>query len=159
MSIWIWSSDFDSVVGLVGPFGQQRRLGRGFRLGKGRSRGRRTVASVAVETLDGGKQVEASSPSRVVETVHTDELLSFPQRRREERRAPARQGRWEKGRATGEGAERREGGGQQINTEVIVDPSPMKQQLVANLKNEKNYMRNQDLDKAVMESKTTLELA
>ncbi|VAI54945.1 unnamed protein product [Triticum turgidum subsp. durum] len=41
--------------------------------------------------------------------------------------------------------------------EVIVDPR--KQQLVVNLKNGKNYMRNQDLDKAVMEFKTALELA
>ncbi|XBH76925.1 hypothetical protein VPH35_103485 [Triticum aestivum] len=41
--------------------------------------------------------------------------------------------------------------------EVIVDPR--KQQLVVNLKNGKNYMRNQDLDKAVVEFKTALELA
>ncbi|KAM3296205.1 hypothetical protein ACQJBY_038512 [Aegilops geniculata] len=41
--------------------------------------------------------------------------------------------------------------------EVIVDPR--KQQLVVNLKNGKNYMRNEDLDKAVMEFKTALELA
>ncbi|KAI4979716.1 protein FLUORESCENT IN BLUE LIGHT, chloroplastic-like [Hordeum vulgare subsp. vulgare] len=42
-------------------------------------------------------------------------------------------------------------------TEVIVDPR--KQQLAVNLKNGKNYMRNQDLDKAVTEFKIALELA
>jgi hypothetical protein len=47
--------------------------------------------------------------------------------------------------------------GRATETEVIVDPR--KQQLVVNLKNGKNYMRNQDLDKAVTEFKTALELA
>ncbi|XP_051199845.1 protein FLUORESCENT IN BLUE LIGHT, chloroplastic-like isoform X2 [Lolium perenne] len=47
--------------------------------------------------------------------------------------------------------------GRATETEVIVDPR--KQQLVVNLKNGKNYMRNQDLDKAVTEFRTALELA
>ncbi|RCV07056.1 hypothetical protein SETIT_1G213400v2 [Setaria italica] len=42
-------------------------------------------------------------------------------------------------------------------TDVVVDPR--KQQLVSNLRNGKNYMRNQDLDKAVVEFRTALELA
>ncbi|KAM0865922.1 hypothetical protein ACQ4PT_042970 [Festuca glaucescens] len=47
--------------------------------------------------------------------------------------------------------------GRATETEVIVDPR--KQQLVVNLKNGKNYMRNQDLDKAVTEFRIALELA
>uniref|UniRef100_A0ACD5Z1K6 Uncharacterized protein n=1 Tax=Avena sativa TaxID=4498 RepID=A0ACD5Z1K6_AVESA len=47
--------------------------------------------------------------------------------------------------------------GRAAETEVIVDPR--KQQLVVNLKTGKNYMRNQDLDKAVAEFRTALELA
>ncbi|CAN6244902.1 unnamed protein product [Urochloa humidicola] len=47
--------------------------------------------------------------------------------------------------------------GRITETDVIVDPR--KQQLVSNLKNGKNYMRNQDLDKAVVEFRTALELA
>ncbi|XP_047074186.1 protein FLUORESCENT IN BLUE LIGHT, chloroplastic-like [Lolium rigidum] len=47
--------------------------------------------------------------------------------------------------------------GRATETEVIVDPR--KQQLVVNLKTGKNYMRNQDLDKAVTEFRTALELA
>ncbi|OQU85224.1 hypothetical protein SORBI_3004G196800 [Sorghum bicolor] len=42
-------------------------------------------------------------------------------------------------------------------TDVIVDPR--KQQLVTNLRNGKNYMRNQDLHKAIVEFRTALELA
>ncbi|KAL5224714.1 hypothetical protein ABZP36_011353 [Zizania latifolia] len=44
-----------------------------------------------------------------------------------------------------------------VNTEVIV--VPRKQQLTANLRNGKAYMRNEDLDMAVREFKTTLDLA
>uniref|UniRef100_A0ACD5YTY3 Uncharacterized protein n=1 Tax=Avena sativa TaxID=4498 RepID=A0ACD5YTY3_AVESA len=47
--------------------------------------------------------------------------------------------------------------GRATETEVIVDPR--KQQLVVNLKNGKNYMRNQDLGNAVTEFRTALELA
>lgn len=47
--------------------------------------------------------------------------------------------------------------GRITETDVIVDPR--KQQLVTNLKNGKNYMRNQDLNKAVVEFRTALELA
>lgn len=47
--------------------------------------------------------------------------------------------------------------GRITKTDVIVDPR--KQQLVTNLKNGKNYMRNQDLNKAVVEFRTALELA
>lgn len=47
--------------------------------------------------------------------------------------------------------------GRATETEVIIDPR--KQQLVGNLKNGKNHMRNQDLDKAVTEFRTALELA
>ncbi|CAL5021186.1 unnamed protein product [Urochloa decumbens] len=47
--------------------------------------------------------------------------------------------------------------GRTTETDVIVDPR--KQQFVSNLRNGKNYMRNQDLDKAVVEFRTALELA
>jgi hypothetical protein len=47
--------------------------------------------------------------------------------------------------------------GRTTETDVIVDPR--KQQLVTNLRNGKNYMRNQELDKAVAEFKIALELA
>lgn len=47
--------------------------------------------------------------------------------------------------------------GRTNETDVIVDPR--KQQLVTNLRNGKNYMRNQDLDKAIVEFRTALELA
>ncbi|CAL4887021.1 unnamed protein product [Urochloa decumbens] len=47
--------------------------------------------------------------------------------------------------------------GRTTETDVVVDPR--KQQLVSNLRNGKNYMRNQDLDKAVVEFRTALELA
>jgi hypothetical protein len=42
-------------------------------------------------------------------------------------------------------------------SDVIVDPR--KQQLATIIRNGKNYLRNQDLDKAVMEFKTALDLA
>ena len=54
--------------------------------------------------LDDGKQVDASSPSRVVEGARSDGLFSFPQRRQEGRRAPTRQGRRE---VSGERREKR----------------------------------------------------
>ena len=47
--------------------------------------------------------------------------------------------------------------GRTTETDVVVDPR--KQQLVTNLRNGKNYMRNQELDKAVAEFKIALELA
>ncbi|KAF0928944.1 hypothetical protein E2562_011039 [Oryza meyeriana var. granulata] len=47
--------------------------------------------------------------------------------------------------------------GRATETEVIVDPR--KQQLTVNLRNGKTYMRNQDLDMAVKEFRTALELA
>ncbi|PUZ76320.1 hypothetical protein GQ55_1G280500 [Panicum hallii var. hallii] len=47
--------------------------------------------------------------------------------------------------------------GRTTETDVVVDPR--KQQLGTNLRNGKNYMRNQDLDKAVVEFRTALELA
>ncbi|KAF8652984.1 hypothetical protein HU200_062419 [Digitaria exilis] len=47
--------------------------------------------------------------------------------------------------------------GRITETDVVVDPR--KQQLVTNLRNGKNYMRSQDLDKAVVEFRTALELA
>ncbi|KAL5212970.1 hypothetical protein ABZP36_023817 [Zizania latifolia] len=47
--------------------------------------------------------------------------------------------------------------GRATETEVIVDPR--KQQLTANLRNGKAYMRNEDLDMAVREFKTALDLA
>ncbi|CAN6238478.1 unnamed protein product [Urochloa humidicola] len=47
--------------------------------------------------------------------------------------------------------------GRTTETDVVVDPR--KQQLASNLRNGKNYMRNQDLDKAVVEFRTALELA
>ena len=47
--------------------------------------------------------------------------------------------------------------GRTTETDVVVDPR--KQQLVTNLRNGKNYMRNQELDKAVAEFRTALELA
>ncbi|PAN06753.1 hypothetical protein PAHAL_1G286100 [Panicum hallii] len=47
--------------------------------------------------------------------------------------------------------------GRTKETDVVVDPR--KQQLGTNLRNGKNYMRNQDLDKAVLEFRTALELA
>ena len=59
---------------------------------------------MAVEVLDDGKQVDASSPSRVVEGARSDGLFSFPQRRQEGRRAPTRQGRRE---VSGERREKR----------------------------------------------------
>ncbi|KAK3158326.1 hypothetical protein QOZ80_2AG0135690 [Eleusine coracana subsp. coracana] len=47
--------------------------------------------------------------------------------------------------------------GRTPENDVIVDPR--KQQFVTNLRNGKNYLRNQDLDKAVMEFRTALDLA
>ncbi|TVU29507.1 hypothetical protein EJB05_21075 [Eragrostis curvula] len=47
--------------------------------------------------------------------------------------------------------------GRKTENDVIVDPR--KQQFVTNLRNGKNYLRNQDLDKAVMEFRTALDLA
>ncbi|XP_062222915.1 protein FLUORESCENT IN BLUE LIGHT, chloroplastic-like isoform X2 [Phragmites australis] len=47
--------------------------------------------------------------------------------------------------------------GRTTETDVIVDPR--KQQLTTNLRNGKNCLRNQDLDKAVLEFRTALELA
>nr|CAB3450199.1 unnamed protein product [Digitaria exilis] len=47
--------------------------------------------------------------------------------------------------------------GRITETDVVVDRR--KQQLVTNLRNGKNYMRSQDLDKAVVEFRTALELA
>ncbi|KAL6634643.1 hypothetical protein ACP70R_027314 [Stipagrostis hirtigluma subsp. patula] len=47
--------------------------------------------------------------------------------------------------------------GRTTETDVIVDPR--KQQLSTNLRNGKNYLRNQDLDNAVLEFRTALELA
>ncbi|XP_062219479.1 protein FLUORESCENT IN BLUE LIGHT, chloroplastic-like [Phragmites australis] len=47
--------------------------------------------------------------------------------------------------------------GRTTESDVIVDPR--KQQLTINLRNGKKYLRNQDLDKAVLEFRTALELA
>lgn len=48
-------------------------------------------------------------------------------------------------------------GGRISETEVIVDPK--KQELISRLKIGKNFLRNQELEKAFVEFKTALELA
>ncbi|KOM53981.1 hypothetical protein LR48_Vigan09g264000 [Vigna angularis] len=49
------------------------------------------------------------------------------------------------------------GGGRIPDNEIIVDPK--KQELISKLKNGKNFLRNQQLDKAFIEFKNALELA
>lgn len=49
------------------------------------------------------------------------------------------------------------GGGRIPDNEIIVDPK--KQELISKLKNGKNFLRNQQLDKAFTEFKNALELA
>lgn len=49
------------------------------------------------------------------------------------------------------------GGGRIPENEIIVDPK--KQELISKLKNGKNFLRNQQLDKAFVEFKNGLELA
>lgn len=47
--------------------------------------------------------------------------------------------------------------GRILETEVIIDPR--KEQLIANLKSGKNFLRNQEPDKAFLEFKAALDLA
>lgn len=49
------------------------------------------------------------------------------------------------------------GGGRILDNEIIVDPK--KQELISKLKNGKNFLRNQQPDKAFTEFKNALELA